>query len=45
MYFYLLMNKDFIIIIINNLTLLDDNDARNSTSYSNNLFLSDTSKD
>ena len=30
---------------INNLTLLDDNDARNSTSYSNNLFLSDTSKD
>ena len=22
---------------INNLTLLDDNDARNSTSYSNNL--------
>ena len=23
----------------NNLTLLDDNDARNSLSYSNNLFL------
>ena len=31
--------------IINNLTLLDDNDARKSTSYWNSLFLSDKSKD
>ena len=32
-------------ILPNNLTLLEDNDARKSTFYSNMLFLSDKLKD